>query len=183
MGNGLSPHLSEGIEMNWILTVLMACNTEAEPQSVTVQNDKTSETRADKKEKTTLETSKELTCPTVKSMSKLSSFDAHPTPSEPIKKKVGESTIIDYYHYFFSTPLASFKDLDAAAAYKQKTYTLGKLNLETAYLSFSTQNTPTNWDGDSKTEWAYQMTYWVIAPTQRLVAVNKTKVTWVPSEY
>jgi hypothetical protein len=168
--------------MTWLLFVIVGCCGLPEGQPMSVNTEEGSEVRSAGVVEAPAEPSTVPSCPSVKAMGTSPSFEAHPTPSQPMKKEVGESTVVDYYHHFFSTPLASFKALSAEESHQQKTYNLGTLNPKNGYLSFATQNTPTDWDGDSETEWAYEMTYWVQSPTRRLIALNKTKVTWVSAE-
>ena len=105
----------------------------------------------------------------------------HPTPSEKISKSVPKSTVVDYYHHFFELPLASFQNLTRQEAHEKKRFLLHKLDQENRYISFSTSNTPPNWDGDSKTEFSYGITYWDVSPDRRIIAINKTRTTWVES--
>ncbi len=87
--------------------------------------------------------------------------------------------IVDYYHYFFDTPLKEFKNLDYQEAFKNKAYVLNTFNVNKGFIAFTTQNTPPEWDGDSKTEWNYQITYWIQPNGDRIIALATTEYTWV----
>ena len=121
-------------------------------------------------------------CKVVRSIGTKYLWEGHPFPSKPLSKSVVESTIEDYYHHFFSLPLDSFRNLDASEAHRNSTYKLEVLNAQSGYMFFMTQHTPDNWDGDSKAEWAYEIKYWAQSPVQRLIAVNKTQITWVSTQ-
>ena len=167
--------------MTWILAAVLALGCMTPAQAGTTETAGASSARASGADGASPKVPAAAACPVVRSMEGGPTLDAHPDPTRPMAKAVGESTIVDYYHHFFSTPLASFRDLGRAEAHAQKTYTLGVLNPKSAYMSFATAHTPPDWDGDSETEWAYELTYWVESPERRWIAVNKTRVTWVDS--
>ena len=124
----------------------------------------------------------EPTCPSSASvMLEDSKLAPHPTPSKKILTGVSKSTVVDYYHHFFTPPLASFQSLTRQEAHERRLFLLHKLDQENRYISFSTSNTPPNWDGDSKTEYSYEITYWDVSPNRRIIAINKTRTTWVES--
>lgn len=92
-------------------------------------------------------------------------------------------SITDYYYLFgFKVDLNSFKDLDYLQAYKKKTFFVQSLNYKKAFLSFQTQHTPPNWDGDAETEMFYQITYWNLRDKSRLIALCSTVRTWVSEQ-
>ena len=124
----------------------------------------------------------EPTCPSSASaMLEHSKISPHPTPSKKISTGVSKSTVVDYYHHFFTPPLASFQNLTRQEAHEKKLFLLHKLDQENRYISFSTSNTPPNWDGDSKTEYSYEIAYWDVSQNRRIIAINKTRTTWVES--
>ena len=91
--------------------------------------------------------------------------------------------ITDYYYLFgLKVDLNSFKNLDHLQAYKKKTFFVHSLNYKKAFLSFETQRTPPKWDGDSKPEVFYAITYWNLTDKRRLIALCSTERTWVSEQ-
>jgi len=96
---------------------------------------------------------------------------------------VDSFSITDYYYLFgLKVEFNSFKDLDYLQAYKKKTFFVHSLNYKKAFLSFQTQHTPPNWDGDAETEMFYQITYWNLRDKSRLIALCSTVRTWVAEQ-
>lgn len=104
------------------------------------------------------------------------------TPQEPIMD-LDSFNITDYYYLFgLKVDLNSFKNLDHLQAYKKKTFFVHSLNYKKAFLSFETRRTPPSWDGDSKAETLYEITYWNLTDKSRLIALCSTVSTWVSGQ-
>ena len=101
------------------------------------------------------------------------------TPQEPIID-LDSFNITDYYYLFgFKVDLNSFKNLDYLQAHKQNTFYIRSLNYKKGFLSFQTHHTPPSWDGDSKMDMYYEITYWNLTDKNRLIALCSTEKSWV----
>jgi len=87
--------------------------------------------------------------------------------------------IDDYYSYFFGTSVSDIKNNTPEEAFKYGTFILNNIDYQNGYISFRTQNTPLDMDGDSEEEDGYEITYWVQSDSSRIVAFCKTKYSWV----
>jgi hypothetical protein len=54
--------------------------------------------------------------------------------------------------------------------------------IKKGFLRFHTCNTPVDWEGDSKAEWNYEITYWNLEKNRRFIALAITEETWVSVE-
>ncbi len=91
--------------------------------------------------------------------------------------------ITDYCYLFeVGADFNSFKNLSEEQAHKKKSFTLHDLNYKNAFLSFQTKNTWPPIDGDSETEWYYELCYWNLQNNTRFIALNTRVITWVSEE-
>jgi len=66
--------------------------------------------------------------------------------------------IDDYYSYFFGTSVNDIKKNSREDAFNNGSFILNEINYQKGYISFRTQNTPLDMDGDSETEDGYEIT-------------------------
>ena len=104
------------------------------------------------------------------------------TDTEVISETIIDFEIDDYYSHFFGTSVKDIEKNSPEDAFKHGSFILNTLNYKNGFISFRTQNTPLKWDGDSETEYGYEITFWIQSDSSRIVAFCKTKYTWVDQE-
>ena len=114
------------------------------------------------------------------SVSPLSDLDTTDILQETDNTSSIDTFNIKSYFEFFAPeiPLSSIK-VSREVAHDYNSFMLLDINYKQGYISYITQHTPPSWDGDSKTEYLHDITYWIKPDGTRLIAKTKTEVTWV----
>lgn len=99
-----------------------------------------------------------------------------------IPKTIIAYQIDDYYSYFFRSSVNEIKNNTEEDAFKRGAFLLNEIDYQNGFISLRTQNTPLDMDGDSETEYGYEITYWIQSDSSRIIAVCKTEYTWVSEE-
>lgn len=98
--------------------------------------------------------------------------------------------ITDYLYLFqLDKDVGAFVDINGKdyheerwKAHMAQTYMILTLDEQYGFFAFRTLNTPPDWDGDSKAELEYTMTYWNLGDSTRFIALSTTESTWVNNE-